>query len=68
MDEEDEVRMLPEHTSRIEEIKEIFSWKNALASLEPQAQKTFIVEKVLEGRMTESVGRQLIKIMMLEGE
>jgi hypothetical protein len=60
--------MLPEHTSRIAEIKEITVWQNALAGFEPQEQKQFIIEKILEGRMTESVGRQLIKIMLLEGE
>lgn len=59
---------LPEHTSRIAEIKEIFSWRNALAVLEPIEQKKFIIEKILEGRMTESIGSQLIKILMLEGE
>lgn len=60
--------MLPEHTSRIDEIKEILSWKNALAGLAPQEQKVFIIEKALDGRMTESVASQLIKILMLEGE
>lgn len=59
---------LPEHTSRIDEIKEILSWRNALAGLEPQEQKKFIIEKALDGRMTESVATQLIKVMMLGGE
>lgn len=59
---------LPEHTSRISEIKDIFAWHNAIVNLEPSEQKSFIIEKVLEGRMTESVASQLIKILMLEGE
>lgn len=59
---------LPEHTSRIAEIIEIKSWRNALANLEPAEQKQFIIEKALEGRMTESVASQLIKILMLEAE
>lgn len=60
--------MLPEKSSRIAEIKEILAWKNALAELESREQKQFIIEKMLEGRMTESVASQLIKILMLENE
>lgn len=57
---------LPEHTSRIAEIKDIFAWHNAVINLEPVEQKSFIIKKALEGRMTESVASQLIKILMLE--
>lgn len=58
--------MLPEHTSRIAEIKDIFAWHNAVINLEPVEQKSFIIEKVLDGKMTQSVASQLIKILMLE--
>jgi hypothetical protein len=63
-----EVIMIPEHSSRIDEIREIFSWKNAMANLEPSEQKQFIIEKCLEGRMTESIASQLIKILALEAD
>lgn len=56
------------HTSRIFEIREINAWKNALYNSEPREQKSFIIDKVLEGRMTESVASQLIKILLLEAE
>jgi hypothetical protein len=57
----------PEETAFIAETKEVVSWASALLSLEQSEQKTFIIQKAMQGRMTHSVAERLIRLLGLEG-